>query len=118
MKRVKKPDSLTPFLHVALHKVLGVFLENFVDFVQKVVELVLELLAALSRRGDLGLLFDPLFGGRSLLALLLGHVRSPSVPGRLLSTLCAAERPGGFCSARKRAGQPIRPGSLLPRTTL
>ena len=64
--------SLPSFLHVALDKVLCVLLEHFVDLVQEIVELGLQLLAALGRRGDGGVLLDTLLRGGSLLALLLG----------------------------------------------
>jgi hypothetical protein len=53
-------------LYVRFHEVLGVGLEDLVDLVEQVVELVLELLAPLGGRGDLGGLLDPFPGGGTL----------------------------------------------------
>src|SRR2546422_9699234 len=73
-------------LHVALHELLGVFLEDVVDLVKELVDVLLDLLALL---GDLRT------GGRTVAAALVGlgrpcfllfllcHVAPPWAPNRL-----------------------------------
>src|SRR6266516_4380909 len=68
-----KEVSLTAFLHIALYKLLRVRLEHGVDLVEEVVELFLQLLALLGRRGDVDFFCDPLLGRRSLFPLTLWH---------------------------------------------
>src|SRR3954464_7258108 len=60
--------SLAALLHVPAHELLGVLLEDLIDFVEQLVELGLDLLALLARRAGL---FDDLIGLRRGLALLL-----------------------------------------------
>src|SRR6266581_5573903 len=74
---------LAAALDVALHELLGVLLEDIVDLVQKVVQVLLDLLALL---GDLGIGAASLvtlvgFGGPRLLLLLFCHDHSPPGPG-------------------------------------
>src|SRR5262249_5207397 len=65
---------LAALLHVRPHEVLGVGLEHAVDLVEQVVELLLERLSLLGRRGvDLFGLGRPLLGRRPLLLLPLRH---------------------------------------------
>src|SRR5690606_4929999 len=71
--------SLTALLHVALHEVLGVALQDVIDLVEEVVELGLDLLPLLGRRGRL---LDDLVlpcRGWLLLQLSLGHVPCTSL---------------------------------------
>jgi hypothetical protein len=78
----KGTNGLFPtFLYVRFHKILGVLLKDFVNFVQKVVEFALEFLAAFSGRGELFGLFDSFFGCRALPALLFGHGAALRTPG-------------------------------------
>jgi hypothetical protein len=68
---------LAALLHVALHEVLGVGLEHVVDLVEQLVELGLDLLAALALgRGFFDGLF-PLRRGCLLLLFSLCHVLQP-----------------------------------------
>src|SRR5689334_4940051 len=78
--RIGQTGLLPPFLYIALHELLGVRLEHGVDLVEEVVELLLQFLALLGGRGDLGGLLDALLGRRLLLALTLRHSTRSSYP--------------------------------------
>src|SRR3990170_7422588 len=77
-------------LHVALHELLGVLLEDIVDLIQEVVEVLLDLLALLGelRIGPGGVVVAFGLGRPRLLLLLFSHERPPPGPrnrGRRLS---------------------------------
>src|ERR1700722_457747 len=76
-----RPTRLLPaLLHVVADELLGVLLENFVDLVEQVVELGLQLLALRRRRSGLGLLGRRLLARRRCrpaLLLLLCHQPTP-----------------------------------------
>ena len=79
---MKRTKALFPtFLDIRFHKILRVFLQDFVDFVQKVVEFALELLAALGGRAELFGLLDPFLRRGALPALLFGHGAALRAPG-------------------------------------
>src|SRR5262249_13851332 len=75
--------SLTALLHVRSNELLGVVLEHRVDFVQEIVDVFLQLLAALGRRGHLlDGFFLALLGRRFLLPLSLRHDSSYNTSAR------------------------------------
>src|SRR4029079_17241681 len=68
---------LAALLDVVPDELLGVLLEHRVDLVEEVVELFLDLLALLGRRGRVSLAWRPVVGGGALLVSALGHTREP-----------------------------------------
>src|SRR5690242_15809633 len=93
VKLHKTRALLSAFLYVASDELLSVVLEHRVDFVQQIVDVFLQLLAALARRGEL--FFDDFFallGRRFLFALSLRHDVPPTTS---LSSPSVARRAGG-----------------------
>src|SRR5439155_11586526 len=83
---VDRHRLLAAALHVALHELFGVFLEDVVDLVKELVDVLLDLLALLRDLGTGGrTVAAALVGlGRScFLLLLLCHVAPPWAPNRL-----------------------------------
>src|SRR5438034_5399388 len=65
---------LSALLHVAANELLGVVLQHRVDFVQEIVDIFLQFLAALGRRRDLFVNdFLTLLGSRLLFAFSFSH---------------------------------------------